>query len=831
MDDTVRKRAGQVLMGSLVVTLGHMGATQWFARGLVYNERFLGPEVFFDDKIGVKFYLPHKVWAWSLTYWGGYIDTLILQAVAGASSSVLLALLVVWLLGRMENVDVHRTAHGSSRWATEDEVRASEMVLTVEERLAAARKEGKRDDEACSVVLGKLEDGTLLLNSGKEFVLGNAPTRSGKGVGWVIPTLLTWAGSVLITDMKGENFQITGWWRSLFSHVIYFNPTDANSAKWNPLLEIRRGEESIQDAMNLGEILGSAAEEAGSKFWSSGAKKFLTATILYVLYTQEDKSLGKCIKLLARFEETFEAFAEVEIPDAPYIEEFVRSVADAAQTYSESVRGGWAAGAESALDLWRDPKVARNTATSDFRLRDLQYAPRPVSIYLVIPPPDLERLAPFVRLFFQQATDALTADGVEEAPGKKRLLMMMDEFPAFGRMEKVQTALGYTAGYGIKWFLIVQGLNQLAKRSLYGPENDFLGGCHTRLAYRCNDPGNAKAFCEMMGKTTGLKEQEAESGRKSALSSLSNRSVSQLQYERDLMTVGELQQMDSDRVLIMNAGENPIKAYKITYYDDPLFLPKFKGKRLGFPEQPLTDFPHQAPGVNPWHDALVEGLNDGDLHQNTLERDLAVKQARGGKTGTDVDWVDELPDEQRAQFRSGEAPDPLQDAKLEPREVESATKEIPAEMGPREAALHMTTSSLRSEDVNAMLERAVRAGILTQEDLDKMRAATAPRTPTEPVSPPEADEEPFDPFAHEQPFVVSDFDPFGEDMVEPTSEEPEESDLNAIFAQMGLPTHQETPEDKLEELMGTIRIPDMQAHLRELGVEAGDAPTDEENTP
>lgn len=940
MIDAVKKRIGKVLVGVVPVVTGHMAATQWLARGIGYDERFLGPEVFFDDKIDVKFYWPHKVWEWSHAYWGGYIDELIMQAVAIALVGAVLGAVLALVFGRAGGAGGHRTAHGSARWASEQEVRASDMVLTVEARRARALEQGAPEDEACSVVVGKLSDGTLLMNSGPEHILGNAPTRSGKGVGWVLPTLLTWVGSVVVTDIKGENFQITGWWRSLFSHVIYFNPTDANSARWNPLLELRRGDEAIQDAMNLAEILGSGEGGGGSEFWENGAKKFLYATILYVLYTQEDKSLGKCIKLLARFEETFEAFAVVSIPEAPRVEETIRSVATAAQGFSDSVRGGWAAGAESALNLWRDPKVAQNTSRSDFRLRDLQYARRPVSLYLVIPPPDIERLAPLVRLFFQQATDALTSRGVEAKGGRHRLLMMMDEFPAFGPMNKIQKAIAYTAGYGIKWFFIVQGLNQLADRKLYGPENAFLSNCHTRLAYRCNDPDNAKSLSEMMGKTTGFKAQEGESGKKGVLSSLSNRSVSQVEYERDLMTPGELQQMDSCRVLVMNAGENPIRAYKVTYYDDPNFIPRYAGKRWGFPEAPLADFPAQDPRENPWRGVLDPELNDGDLRENMLELEVAVGHGRhtatGGRPGADAEWVEGIPDPAvREELRSGEAPEPLTLDKVPSTQVDALTQEIPPGMGPREANLHVTTSSLRSEDIDAMLERAVRAGLLTREGLKAMRRVTAGAPtvetgpPASPHTPPqgelpddvvelddEDDEERFVPPDDDEDdaeVVVSDFAAFDDDDLaagtnalaarqahgSPTSEAgahddelagvgeddgaPELSTLEAMFMQMGIaaaeqdgqadeggsapaslgavgtqthdpardedagdedadapgatgaldPPRTEPVEaragaldavpggaDELEVMMmGTVRISDMQAHLRGLGVE------------
>ena len=74
------------------------------------------------------------------------------------------------------------------------------------------------------VVLGRFGRG-YLRHDGPERVLCFAPTRSGKGVGLVIPTLLTWPGSAIVHDIKGENWTLTAGWRSRFGRVLLFDPT------------------------------------------------------------------------------------------------------------------------------------------------------------------------------------------------------------------------------------------------------------------------------------------------------------------------------------------------------------------------------------------------------------------------------------------------------------------------------------------------------------------------------------------------------------------------------------------------------------------------------
>ena len=423
----------RLLLASFVVFLGHVIGTQYVAHQLHYQDRFLGQALMVDEAVGAKLYWPHRVYSWLHAYYGGHIDSILELGGGFALASFAVGGVGFWVLGKVKPVE-HLTAHGSSRWATPEEVKGWGWTISVLERVRSARNDPQVSlKSTASVVLGMSEDEEIYYDSGKEHLLAFAPTRSGKGIGMVIPTLLTWSNSVVVTDIKGENYRVTGWWRGLFSHVIYYNPTSSASAHYNPLLEIPRDHRAIREAMNLAEILGSKEQGREDPFWDQGAKKILATTILYVLYTQDDKSLPHCAQLLTKADESLEAMSSAEVDD-PDVREFIRNNASAAISKSDKVRGGWVAGADGALDLWKDPIVAANSRTSDFRLEDLQYAKHPVSVYLVIPPKDLKRLSPLVRLFFQQLTDALTEQLKDEHLGdevesRHRLLMLMDEFP------------------------------------------------------------------------------------------------------------------------------------------------------------------------------------------------------------------------------------------------------------------------------------------------------------------------------------------------------------------------------------------------------------------
>lgn len=698
---TPQRKARQGAIFFLLVSAlsSHLVATQYFAHQIHYSDQFLGSPLLVDEKMKVKVYAPYAIYRWSYTYKNEGVDDLIYKSLGllglGMCGGLLLAG-VFWRLGQQRK---ERTAHGSSRFARPEEIGSWGLPITPVEKLQdkawleKMAREGKDPKvEVSSVVVGRDEDGHHYYNSGPEHLLAFAPTRSGKGVSMVIPTLLTWTESVVVADIKGENYRITGWWRSLFSHVIYFNPTDPNSAKFNPLFELRKGESAIPDAMNLAKILGERPKGKDNPFWDGGAEKLLTATILYVLYTQENKTLAHCAQLLMTIDTTLEEMSVCPISDRA-VERYVQGTAQATLAKSENVRGGWAAGADGALDLWKDPIIARNTSTSDFRLSEIQDSEHPVSLYLVLPPGDLKRLSPLTKLLFTQMTDSLT----RTLDYKHRLLMLLDEFPQLGSMEKIEKAISYTAGYGIKWFFITQGLDQLD--DIYGRDNGFLSNCHTRLAFRCNDDKNAARLSKLLGEATGFKEQEGQSGKKGVLASLSNKSISQVEFARPLMTGGELQQLADDRQIIMIAGKYPILGHKITYYNDPFYLPRFKNKLWDFPSSPPTDFP-SSHITHDWSNGTLASLPP-------LPSAAQVEEAQRWK-GEDTDLV------------GGAEPESAFDAKLNASEIEEVSHTITPEMTIAQSKRYLTTRSFTTSDLRGSLELAVKKGLLSKVKMEEV---------------------------------------------------------------------------------------------------------------
>jgi type IV secretion system protein VirD4 len=701
-----RRAAPAFVVVAFVAVVAHILGTQWFARGLGYNPRWLGDPLFVDEAAGVAFFAPWQVWTWSASWWGGRIDELIAQSMGVAAGGTLIGLGLGALALTLTRGEEDLTAHGSARWARPEEVEARGLTATIPERVEKARKTGAPDHDACAVVLGKTDDGAILYDDGKMHVMVFAPTRAGKGVSVVIPTLLTWRGSCVVFDIKGENFQNTAAWRLIFSHVVFFSPTSMASARWNPLLEIRPGERAISDAMNVAEIMGES-DDGENVYFTTGAKRILSAIFLYVLFCHPDKHMGTCVGLAERIDDALELMANATIPD-PHVQRFVRDAAVACISADPKARGSWAAGAQIALYLWKDPIIVDRTSASDFFLRDLQYAADPVSVYLVIPPNDIDRLAPIVRLFTTMMTAVLCESLDEEgAHERHRLLMLCDEMPAFGRMDQVEKAIGFTAGYGIRWVFIGQGLDQYAR--IYSKDHSFLSSSHTRVAFRPNDETNARTIAGLIGKTTGLKEQEGESGRKGLLASLRNRSVSHVQFERDLLTPGEIQTLDGSRLIVLQAGELPILAHKVTYYDDPHFVPRVKNKRMPLPTRPLDDFP--TPSVaSRW--GVRARTQDQRAHTSPTEQRLGVNEeswrAQEQRTGEDAAYV-------VAQSMAA--------GKAKAHEVDAIT-EATAGMSALESAVYLSTRSITADAVRVAIERAVRAGKLPAQmlaDFDRVK--------------------------------------------------------------------------------------------------------------
>ncbi len=547
---------GQVAM-VLGVTLGGIwGATQWAAAALGYQSR-LGLPWF--DLFGIPIYHPWRLFEWWY-FFDAYAPDVFLRGGIIAASSGLLATgaaiaMAVWRSRLAKRV----TTYGSARWADPEEVRAAGLT------------------QPAGVFLGRLrtQEGDYLRHEGPEHVMAFAPTRSGKGVGLVVPTLLSWPGSAVIHDIKGENWTLTAGWRSRFSHCLLFNPTDAKSAAYNPLLEVRRGMHEVRDVQNIADILvdpEGALERRNH--WEKTSHALLVGAILQVLYAGDDKTLRGVANFLSDPANPFEItlhrmMTTRHLGDVPH--PVVASAAREVLNKSDNERSGVLSTAMSFLGLYRDPTVAEVTSRCDWRIADLISAEHPVSLYLVVPPSDISRTKPLIRLILNQVGRRLTEslDGSDGIARKHKLLLMLDEFPALGRLDFFESALAFMAGYGLRAFLIAQSLNQIDKA--YGQNHSILDNCHVRIAFATNDERTAKRISEALGTATELRAQRNYAGHRLA-PWLGHLMVSRQETARPLLTPGEVMQLPPDEEVVMVSGHPPIKAAKLRYYQDRNFM-------------------------------------------------------------------------------------------------------------------------------------------------------------------------------------------------------------------------------------------------------------------
>jgi type IV secretion system protein VirD4 len=541
---------GQVITVFAIVLLTMWGATEWTAWRLGFQPQLGHP---WFEVLRFPFYLPPAFFWWWFAYdayapqifvEGGYI-----AASGGVIAAGVAIAMSVWRAREAKNAETY----GSARWAQPKEI----------ERAGLLGPDG--------VVLGR-HARAYLRHDGPEHVLCFAPTRSGKGVGLVIPTLLTWPGSAIVHDIKGENWQLTAGFRAQHGRVLLFDPTNAKSSAYNPLLEVRRGEWEVRDVQNIADIL---VDPEGSlekrNHWEKTSHALLVGAILHVLYAEEDKTLAGVAAFLSdpkrSIMSTLVAMMTTAHLGETGVHPVVASAARELKNKSANERSGVLSTAMSFLGLYRDPVVAEVTRRCDWRIADIVGGDQATTLYLVVPPSDINRTKPLIRLILNQIGRRLTED-LQAKGGRRRLLLMLDEFPALGRLDFFESALAFMAGYGIKSFLIAQSLNQIEKA--YGPNNSILDNCHVRVSFATNDERTAKRVSDALGTATEMKAMKNYAG--SRLSPwLGHLMVSRSETARPLLTPGEVMQLPPSDEIIMVAGVHPIRAKKVRYYEDARF--------------------------------------------------------------------------------------------------------------------------------------------------------------------------------------------------------------------------------------------------------------------
>lgn len=565
LSNSTRNTASGIFLGSIGAALGFFvlclwGTTQYVAHWFGYQQA-LGEPLFHLGTLPIYEPWMYFWWLWHFgeipaaqEMWTHTVHFLMISS----HSLVLIAIVVAVI--RARRTGGKTDTHGSAHWATDKEIRSSGLL-----------------NNTGGVYVGAWQDrrGTVnyLRHDGEEHVLAFAPTRAGKGTGLVIPTLLAWPHSVIVHDAKGENWALTAGWRSqeLGSFCLRFDPTAIeDTVRYNPLMEIRKGQHEVRDAQNIADILIDPNGDSQRDHWDLTAYELLVAVILYVLHSHPDKTLAGCLHVLSDpkrpLKKTLEAMLDT---GHPVIAGTARAVLDKSSDERSSV----VSTAIRCLSLFRDPVIAENSRVSDFALGDLMNAEKPVSLYLTVPTSDISRTRPLVRMILNQLGRRLTEhlafkDGRTIPHYKHRLLMMLDEFPALGKLDFFQTSLAYLSGYGVKCYLIAQDLSQLY--AAYGRNESILSNCHIRIAYAPNKVETAKLLSDMAGQMTVHKETRTYTGSR-LQPVLMHVIAAEQETSRPLLAPDEAMRLPGDDALIFVAGLPPIYGKKIRYFQDPVF--------------------------------------------------------------------------------------------------------------------------------------------------------------------------------------------------------------------------------------------------------------------
>lgn len=610
----------------LIIFIGIFLASQKFAEMMNYDPRFCDVPIYI---------LRHKFLIWPKGYpiFNPFVTTLTMmtnplnkavqdatgQAVVPGTICALLAIFTWALISivRVYFLNKKKNLYGTARWATVKDLKKFGLC---EEHGVVLAQRFEADSEAIvnkagNFALKMKKTAPLVCHSGTSHTLMIAPTRSGKGVGSIVPTCTSYRESMIIFDPKGELYNMTAGYRKKFSRVIKFSPVQFETARFNPLEEVELNENAFRDIGTILTNIFQKSEKGGdsnSDFFDNNARDLLTGVIFHVLsaveevgkdengnpifepiYGAEDKTIAGILRIFARAAAGEKQEGSDEPPPAgeelldemiaskhidkdgkvsDHIHGIVLDVAMSAKQQHGKVRSDIMQTVQSKLNLFRDPFIKNVTSASDFKLQDFYDSKEPISLYLTLPFGDIDRIMPIFQLIIDFILRRFSSGEVRAGEKEKKLrhpiLFLLDEFPTLGNMKFLETSMGILAGYGLRFFIVIQNYQQLVK--IYGQNNSFISHCRYKIIYAPDVEQDAEMFSKMIGKESVVNDNISVSGSRMAVA-LNNVNLSNQEIARDLINPDELAKLPYTDAIIIISNAPPYMAKKCAYYDDPRF--------------------------------------------------------------------------------------------------------------------------------------------------------------------------------------------------------------------------------------------------------------------
>lgn len=515
------------------------------------------------------------------------------------TGAVLGALITVGLPIGLFFIPKQRSLYGDAQWA----------------KTIDMRKAGLFNENGLILGLTHTFFGTIpkfLTLTGSQHVLLAAPTRSGKGVGIVVPNLLTYSDSVVVLDIKQENWDITAGFRAAHGQNCYLlnlAPRDHLTHSWNPLSYISEDPAfRINDIQGIGQMLFPTNPNE-APIWQASSRSLWLGIILYLIESNElPVTLGEALRQLTMGDDVLKENIEAKQESGnPLSDECFLALKEYLDT-PEKTRGSVRKGFTSMLEVLYNPMVDLATSRNDFDLNDIRK--KRMSIYVAVAPNDLERLAPLINLFFQQLIDLNTRELPEKNPDLKyQCLILADEFTALGKVSVLSKGISYVAGYGLRMMPIIQSKAQL--RSVYGVDDaeTFTDNHAMKIIFPPKELKEAKEISEILGMTT-VKNRGKSKSRPTDLFGKSSNSTNESEHSRALLLPQEIIQLPDTVQILLYENTKPIKCEKIKWYEMPTLKDRGNGRD----------------GVIKWPSPSVPRLNLADLVKGKVERSLSPKE-------------------------------------------------------------------------------------------------------------------------------------------------------------------------------------------------------------